>query len=237
MPCRVRDAGSISILEMEGSIDINSADIVETVGWLINSGKVKILCNMENVDMVDYSGLSILTIAYKNVINHKGKMRFLHVPLPAMELFRIVRLDMVFDCYYDESAALASFVEETEVSRLALRRRFKRLEVRLKVKYSLISNQANPAIFTGEVLNISGCGLFIYSENMLPLNSSLLLELKVPGEPKALETHAKVIWLPDKELQPHSYPGMGVSFTHMDHDTEKAIVDFVDKNVTYRAEG
>ena len=236
MPCRVRDAGSISILDIEGNIDINSADIVETAGWLISSGKMNILCNMENVDMMDYNGLSILTVAYKNVINHKGKMKFLHVPLGAMELFRIVRLDMVFDCYYDEAAALASFVEETEVSRLPLRRKFKRLEVHLKVKYKLVSSQAKPTVFTGEVLNISGCGLFIYTGNVLPLNSPLLLELSLPGEPRTFEVPAKVIWLPDKELQPHSYPGMGVSFTHLDHDTEKAIVDFVEKNVTYRAE-
>ncbi len=236
MPCRVRDAGLISILDVEGNIDINSADIVEAVGWLLNSGKLKILCNLENVDMVDYSGLSILAVAYKNVVNHKGMMKFLHVPLPAMELFRIVRLDMVFDCYYDETAALASFVEETEVSRLPLRRRFKRLEMHLKVKYTWVSSQAKPAVFTGEVLNISGCGLFIYTKNTFPMNSPLLLALGLPGEPKPLEANAKEVWLPDKELQPHSYPGMGVSFTHLDNVVEKAIVDFVEKNVTYRAE-
>jgi len=30
---------------------------------------------------------------------------------------------------------------------------------------------------------------------------------------------------------------MGVGFTHLTQEAERLIVDFVDKNVTYRAEG
>jgi anti-anti-sigma factor len=238
MTCRVRDAGSISIVEVDGIVDINSADIVETIGWLMNIGKRNILCNLENADMVDYGGLSVLAITYKNVINHNGKMKFLNVPLPVMELMRVVRLDMVFECYYDEAAALNSFIEETEVSRMPLRRRFKRLDIHFKVKYKLVGTQAKPAVFEGEVLNISGSGLFIYTKNTFPINSPLSLELRLPdaAEGKTIEVLGKVVWLPDKELQPHSYPGMGISFTRVDRETERVIVDFVEKNVTYRAE-
>jgi len=236
MACRIRDAGSISIVDVEGSIDINSSDIVETVGWLINSGRLKVVFNLENVDMVDYGGLSVIAIAYKNVINHSGKMKFLHVPLPVLELFKVVRLDLVFECYADEAAALGSFIEETEVNRMLLRRRFKRIGIHLKVRYRLDSAQTNPALFEEEVLNISASGIYISTKHTFPINSPLVLELNLPGEGmRPLSVHGRVVWLPDQELQPHSYPGMGVAFDHVSREAEGMIVDFVDKNITHRA--
>jgi uncharacterized protein (TIGR02266 family) len=238
MPCRIRDAGKVTILDIEGNVDINSSDIIETVGWLLGTGKLQILCNMENVDMADYNGISILTIAYKNVINHKGRMKFLNVPLPVMELFKLVRLDMLFECYYDESAAVASFSEvASEITKMHLRRRFTRLDIHLKVKYSLAGGQKAPAVFSAEVLNISGSGIFVYTANTFPINSPLNLELNLPGEADRLEVAGKVVWLPDQELQPHSYPGMGIAFTHLSNRAERLIVDFVEKNITHRAEG
>ena len=236
MPCRVRDAGDVSVVDVEGNIDINSSDIIETVAWLVDSNKLKILCNLENVDMIDYNGLSIFAIAYKNVINHKGKMKFLNVPLPVMELLRVVRLDIVFECHYNETAALNSFTEESEASKAHLRRRFQRLDIHIKIRYRLSSGKDSSAAFEGEILNIGGAGFFVYTKDTFPINSMLSLELKMPNEPKELQMLGRVIWLPDKELQPHSYPGMGIAFTKLDKDSERAIVDFVEKNVTHRAD-
>ena len=236
MPCRIRDAGSVSILDIDGGIDINSSDIIETVGWLIDSNKLSILCNLENVDMVDYNGLSILAIAYKNVINHKGKMKFMNVPLQVMELFRVVRLDMVFECYFNETAAISSFSGDGAALKAPLRRRFQRLDIHLKVRYNLTSGSSASTVFQGDVLNISGAGLFMSTKDIFPINSPLLLTLNLPNEAKPISTPGRVIWLPDDELQPHSYPGMGVAFTHLDKDAEIAIVNFVEKNVSHRAE-
>lgn len=236
MVCRIRDAGSVSIIDVEGNIDINSSEIVEAIGWLINSERLKVLFNLENVDMVDYGGLSVIAIAYKNVMNHKGRMKFLHVPLPVLELFKVVRLDVVFECYVDEAAALGSFIEETEVSRMPLRRRFKRFGIHLKLRFRLDSAQKNPTYFSEEVLNISASGIYISTKHTFPINSPLMLEINLPGEGvKSLTIHGRVVWLPDQELQPHSYPGMGVAFDHVNSTTEGMIIDFVDKNITHRA--
>lgn len=234
MSIRVREADSVSILDIEGNIDINSSDIIETVGWLVNTGKLNIILNLENVDLVDYSGLSILAIAYKNVTNHKGRMKFLHVPLPVIELFKIVRLDSVFDTYVDEESTLKSFYEET-IEKLQLRRKFKRLDINLTVKYKILGEQTKPKVFEGKVLNISAAGIYVYSPYTFPLNSLLDLEFSLPNEPSVLEADGRVVWLPDKEIQPHSYPGMGIGFAHLTPEKEKLIIDFIDKNITHRS--
>ena len=235
MGIRIREERQVEIRDIDGKIDINSSDLVEMVGWLVNTGKVNIVLNLEGVDMVDYSGLSILAIAYKNVVNHKGKLKFLNVPLSVVELFRVVKLDGVFENYLDEDAAINSFFEE-EVDKLHLRRKFKRLSIHLKVRYRLVGGQKHPKVFEGEVLNISAAGLYVYSAYTLPINSLLDLEFSIPGTTETLDATGRVSWLADKEIQPHSYPGMGVSFFHLTSEKEQAIIDFIDKNVSHRAE-
>jgi len=235
MAARLRETGGIMILDIDGNIDINSSDIVEMVGWLVNTGKLNIILNFENVDFVDYSGLSILAIAYKNVSNHKGKMKFLHVPLHVIELFKVVKLDGVFENYLEENAAIASFFRE-DLDKLHLRRKFQRLDIHLRVRYKLVSDRKNPRSFEGDVLNMSGAGIYIYTPYTLPINSVLDLEFMIPGSASSLSATGRVIWLTDKDLQPHSYPGMGVSFAHLTPAKEKAIIDFIEKNVTHRAE-
>jgi anti-sigma B factor antagonist len=220
---------------MDGKIDINSSDIIETVGWLVNTGKINLIFNLENVDMVDYNGLSILAIAYKNIVNHKGKLRFLNVPLSVVELFKVVKLENAFEVYSDEETAIDSFYNEA-ISDLHLRRKFARLDIHLVVKYKLAAAQKKAKTFEGRVLNISAAGLYIYTVNTLPMNTPLDLEFNLPNSSSRLEASGRVSWVADKEIQPHAYPGMGVSFVHLTTEKEQAIIDFIEKNITHRAD-
>jgi anti-sigma B factor antagonist len=236
MSVRIREVENITILDIDGPIDINSSEVVETVGWLVNTGKLNLIMNLENVDLVDYSGLSILAIAYKNVLNHKGKMKFIRVPLQVIELLKIVRLDSVFPVYPDEESAIKSFGEADEPEKSHLRRKFTRLDIHLGVKYKIAGSQKRPKIFDGRVLNISAAGLYVYSPYTFPINTMLDLEFDLPNEPSTLEATGVVAWLADKELQSHSYPGMGVAFVHLTSEKERAIIGFIEKNITHRSE-
>jgi len=235
MPIKIREVKAVSILDIEGNIDINSSEIIETAGWLINSGKLYIILNFENVDLVDYSGLSVLAITYKNVTNHKGKLKFTHVPLSVIELFKMVRLDTVFEAYGDEESAINSFFAD-EVEKMQLRRKFKRLDMHLVVKYALAGAGKNSKYFQGNVLNISAAGVYIYTQYIMPVNNLLELEFTLPDSHMTLAATGKIVWHADKQLQPHAYPGMGAAFAHLTSDKEKSIVDFIDKNITYRSD-
>jgi anti-sigma B factor antagonist len=236
MPIRIREVNGISILDVDGRVDINSSDIIETVGWLTNTGKVNIIINFEGVDIVDYSGLSVLAIAYKNVTNHKGKLKLLNVPLNVIELFKVVKLETVFETYSDEESAVSSFYDQ-EIANLNLRRRFARLDIHLTVKYAIAGGGKKARMLEGRVLNMSAAGLYIYTPYTLPLGTQVDLEFNLPGKPAGLlEAAGKVSWLADKEIQPHFFPGMGVSFLHITSEKEKAIIQFIDKNVSHRAE-
>ena len=235
MSIRLREVNSVSILDIDGRIDINSSDLIEMVGWLVNSGKVNMILNLENIDTVDYNGISILAIAYKNAINHKGKLKLVNVPLAVIELFKVVKLETVFEIYSEEEGALNSFFGD-EVDKLPLRRKFQRLDIHLSAKYRIVSDQKKAKLFEGKVLNLSATGLYIYTPYTFPINSILDLEFDLAGMAKPLEATGKVNWIADKEIQPHTYPGMGVSFVHLTAEKERAVADFIEKNITHRAD-
>lgn len=234
MKIRKRREKKIIVLYLEGKININCANFIEETSILLNQDYLKLLCDFTNVDMVDYNGLSILAIAYKNVVNKNGVMKFCNVPIHIKKLFKLVRLDLVFDIYDDERAALKSFKTSSKIDKLYLRRRFKRLEFQLPIKYSL-SNTAKSRVLSGKILNLSGEGLFIYTKHILPITSQISMQLKLDEDLKPIDLPGRIIWLADKELQPHCCPGMGVEFMHIDSENQKKIIDFIDKNITHRS--
>ncbi|MDD5449251.1 MAG: PilZ domain-containing protein [Candidatus Omnitrophica bacterium] len=238
MKINVRELKGLTILDVEGRIDIDAAEFIETVGWVLKNNRLKILCNFENVEMVDYSGLSILAIAYKNVANHNGAMKFYNVGMHIRELFRIVQMDRVFQCYDNEQQALLNFDEKIlELEMRQLRRRFKRLETNIAVAYTPRKTAGKPARqYTGKVLNLSGAGLFIYGPNILPVRTQLEMEISIPKEMAPFEMKGMVIWIVEKKLQSYCYPGMGVQFVDVDSQKQKELLEFIDKNVTNRSE-
>lgn len=235
MKIKIRESKDVTVLDAEGRIDIDASEFIETVGWVLKNNKTKILCNFENVELVDYSGLSILAIAYKNVTNHNGVMKFCNVALHIKELFKIVQMDRVFICYDNEQQALLNFDEKIlELEEKRLRRRFKRLEINIDVNFTPKNKPGR--VYKGKVLNISGAGLFILTSNILPIKTHLLLEISVPNEMVPIEMEGTVLWIADKNLQSYCYPGMGVQFINIDSQRQKDLLDFIDKNITHRSE-
>lgn len=239
MKIRTREVRDITILDVEGRIDIDSAEFIETVGGVLKNNGLKILCNFENVELVDYSGLSILAIAYKNAVNHNGMIKFYNVGMHIRELFRIVQMDRIFQCYDNEQQGLLNFDEKIlELEKRLLRRRFKRLEINIiEVSFTPKKTRAKEnRTYAGKVLNISGSGLFIYGSNILPIKTQLDLKISLPKEMVPLEMEGMVIWIAEKNLQPYCYPGMGVQFINVDSQKQKELLDYIDKNITHRSE-
>ena len=214
MEIRKRFFKNIAVLYIAHNIDIDSAALIEETGRLLKEGVQKILCNFANVNIVDYNGLSILSIAYKNVVNQNGIMKFCAVPAHIKARFKSARLDTVFEMHADEESALKSFELSAKVDRLTLRRRFKRIDVNTPVKYK-VGLSADSKLSRGKALNISGEGLFILSKHTHPASTQLYMEIGLDKTQKPLALMGSVIWLADRELQPHSYPGMGVEFINM----------------------
>jgi anti-anti-sigma factor len=227
----MRRVTTVAVLDLSGDINIDSSNLVEKVGWCIESKYKAILCNFDSVKDVDFTGLSALGIAYKNCVNHGVRMKLINVPLHIKKKFELVCLDRVFEFFTDEDAAVKSFEEDqaiSEIQKKQLRRRFKRLPLDIGVE---LKARDEGVYHKATVLNLSAVGMLIFIEKAYPLGT--ILELKVSLRPVAesLLLEAKVAWLVDKKIQPQIYPGMGLEFYHLDQLTQEQIAAFVERNL------
>ncbi len=234
MEIKLRQNNSVIVLDISGRIDVDSANLVEVVGQCVHDGYKDILCNLEDVDFIDYMGTSVIVIAYKEVVNNQGRMRFCNVPVHIKNIFCIAGLDRVIEIYANEELALNSFKEDKiieDIKKMQLRRRFKRLPIDIKVELKAKLGRS-PVCLKLDVLNLSGIGAFIFGCDKFRLGDEVILKIKLPPKRKELELEAKVVWIPDKQVQPHSYPGLGVEFVNMPADIQQELVEFIERNLS-----
>ena len=233
MEVNIRKEQDAVILDLKGNFDVNASDFIEVIGELLRQGHRKLLCNFENVNMIDYMGLSGLAIAYKNVRNHESYLKLYNVPVHVKNVFALLMLDNVFDIYASEEQALKSFEVQEALSSIEekkLRRRFKRLPIHTTVRFQP-KFCSSEEIFEGTVLNISAIGIFIYTPNVFNLNDIIKVWLPLGSGKDTIEVDTRVVWLPDKNIQPQVSPGMGVEFYKISTRLQKKIVEFVDRNL------
>lgn len=234
MAITVREKGPVLVLDVEGNIDINASDLIETVGWAIGEKSKDVLCNFENVNLIDYVGISVLAVAYKNVLNHKRRMKLCSVPAHVSKLFAIVGLDRVFETFDNEEVALHSFDEEEAMDHIMqekLRRRFKRIPLHCDIEYRPKSFEPG-SYFKGKILNLSAIGLFMVGNEIFPVDELLNTRLYILPDKKPLDVEMKVVWLADQEIQLLESQGMGLEFYKIDADKEGRIIEFVEKNLS-----
>ena len=223
---------AVAVLELSGTIDIDSAIFIERVGWCLENGYTDILCNFEDVNLVDYAGLSVLTISLKDVLNHGGRMKLANVASHIKKILSLVALDKVFEIYEDFDRAVKSFEEDkviSEIQKKQLRRRFKRLPLDIDIQLKSLSR--NESFFKAKVLNLSAVGLLVFSDKVYPLGEILKIRLDLEPSPGVIEIEAKVVWLVEKEIQPQIYPGMGLEFYNLNSEVQKKILEFVERNL------
>jgi stage II sporulation protein AA (anti-sigma F factor antagonist) len=235
MEIKARQKNNIVILYLHGRFDIDSANFVEVIGQCIGDGYCDILCNFEEVDFIDYMGISAIVIAYKEVTNNKGRMKFTNVPAHLKNVFCIAGLDRVIEIYATEDLAINSFKEDKtieNIKKMQLRRRFKRLPIDIKIELKSKYETA-PVCLRLDILNLSGIGAYIYGCEKFKLGDVVLLKLRLPPKNEDIELEAKVVWLPDKGIQHHIYPGMGVEFSNISTSVQQKLIEFIERNLSF----
>jgi anti-sigma B factor antagonist len=108
-----RETGSIILVDLSGRIALGegSALLRKTVRDILDSGHVKIILNLGDVNYIDSSGIGELVSGFTAVRNRGGELKLLNLTKKIHDLLQITKLFTVFDVYSDESAAIASFRE------------------------------------------------------------------------------------------------------------------------------
>lgn len=235
MDIRARQKNNVIILDLSGRIDVDSANLVEVVGQCIRDGCNDILLNLEEVEFIDYMGVSVMVIAYKEVVNSHGRMKFENVSSHLKGILSIAGLDRVIEIFVSEETALNSFKEDKvieNIKKMQLRRRFKRLPLDIKIELRAKYHKG-PVCYKVDILNLSAVGAFIFGCNKFKLGDEVILKLKLPPKNEDIELDAKVVWLPDKQIQIHFHPGMGVEFCNIPAHVQQRLLDFIERNLSF----
>ena len=232
---KVRQCGNIIILDLGGRIDVDSANLVEVIGQCLRDGYSDILCNLEDIEAIDYMGISVVVIAYKEAANHHGRIKFVNIPAHLKGVFAISGTDRVIEIYASEDLALNSFKDDKiieNIKRMQLRRRFKRLPIDLKIELKSKKDDS-PACLKADILNLSAAGAFIFGCSKFKLKDEVMLKMKLAPKQEELELEAGVVWVPDKEVQRHEYPGMGVEFCNISAANQQKLIEFIERNLSF----
>ncbi|MCU0651549.1 MAG: anti-sigma factor antagonist [Candidatus Omnitrophica bacterium] len=239
MEIRARSKDNLVILDLSGRIDVNSANLIEAIGQCLRDGYSDILCNFEEIEFIDYMGISAIVLAYKEVINNSGRIKFTNIPAHLKNLFSVTGLDRSIDIYAEEDLAVNSFKEDKvieNIQKMQLRRRFKRLPIDIKIE--LKNKYATPAhCLKMDILNLSAIGAYIYGCDQFKLGDEVILKFKLPPLQEEMEIEAKVVWLSDKQVQPHIHPGIAVEFSHMPAATQSKLLEFIERNLSFMSSG
>jgi anti-sigma B factor antagonist len=106
-----RQAGDVTILDMEGEVRIgdSSTALRSAIRNLVSGGNTRILLNLAGVKYIDSSGIGELIANYTTVGRNGGQLKLLNLTEKVQDLLVITKLLTVFDVYDNEADALSSF--------------------------------------------------------------------------------------------------------------------------------
>ena len=108
---RERQAGDVTVLDMNGRITIGEGSVAlrSAIRRLLEEGKKKILLNLAGVGYIDSSGIGELVASFTAVNKEGGQLKLLNPTQNVQDLLAITKLLTVFDCYDNEAEALSKY--------------------------------------------------------------------------------------------------------------------------------
>lgn len=102
------------------------------------------------------------------------------------------------------------------------RRTFERFSTSISVDYSNGDN-----FLFSYIQNISEMGIFVRSEDPLPIGARLTLRFAPKDGPEKLELEGEVVWINPVRIGDNPNPGMGVRFISLEPGEREAVVELV----------
>jgi len=112
MKIEQRTVGKVVVLSITGDIAMNETGgsrLVDHVRKVLHEGHNRIVLDLGHVRYVDSTGLGDIVEALAAVLNRGGALKLLNVTRRINDLLAITRLLTTFECFEQETEALASF--------------------------------------------------------------------------------------------------------------------------------
>ena len=111
------------------------------------------------------------------------------------------------------------------------RRKYVRLDTRLKITYTVLKDKRNSSLST-ETRDISGGGIRLFLAEGVPVGALLQLTILLPEDTKPIVSIGKVVWLEEfsilhSQKQEGKLLEAGIEFTEIDPKDRDRIIKYV----------
>ena len=101
--------GDWAVLSVKGDVDIYTAPrLRERIIQLADEGRRRVVADLQGVEFMDSTGLSVLVAGLKRLKENEGVLALVVTREPVLRILTITGLDRVFPIYSDLAAATAS---------------------------------------------------------------------------------------------------------------------------------
>lgn len=112
METTVELEAGVTIVAVSGNLEAASAtELGLRLDGLLAAGHQRFVIDLAGLRFMDSSGIAVLVRLFKRVRIGHGDVRLAGAQPPVEKIFRLVRLDRVFDLYADSELAVTSFAE------------------------------------------------------------------------------------------------------------------------------
>ena len=111
MEIDVRTQDRVKIVRLRGKLNLGASldRANETLKDLVNAGESRFLLDLQEVPMIDSSGIGLLVRYLTAAKQHGGSLKLLNPSKFALQTLKLVRVLSLFEVFEDQQAAVASF--------------------------------------------------------------------------------------------------------------------------------
>ena len=100
----------VVVLSLKGRLDaISAPEVRPTIDELVEQKQSKVVCDLQELQMVDSSGVGAIVSLFKRLRTLGGDVKIARLTGQPKEIFRLLRLDHVFDVFETVEEATAKF--------------------------------------------------------------------------------------------------------------------------------
>lgn len=106
-----REVNDVSILDLEGKIVLGEESnmLREKVRSLLDSGRKKIILNLDKISFIDSTGLGMLVGVFTSSQSQNARLKLMNLSQKPRDLMQVTKLLTVFEVYDSEQTAITSF--------------------------------------------------------------------------------------------------------------------------------
>ena len=111
MDIEVRTQSHVKIVKMSGRLGLGAPldQTNSTLNDLLDSGESRIVLDLQDVSMIDSSGIGLLVRHLTAAKQRGGSMKLLNPSKLAVQTLKLVRVLNLFEIFEDQQAAIESF--------------------------------------------------------------------------------------------------------------------------------